>query len=223
MLELKNLRFAYGDKTIFEKLDLSVSPNVVSGFLGRNGIGKTTLFKILSGELDALEGSIQWNGMDLKSTDVGILKTDPFFYPYMRGSEYLELVLGSLNEKASRYANLLGLPLDELIDNYSTGMRKKIAFIAIICQGRPVIILDEPFNGVDLEGNEIMKAILHREQEGRVIICSSHILEALTDCAENILFIEEGYVLYHYEKAQFDGLRGHIRQMIAKKLEDIPS
>jgi len=223
MLELKNLRFAYGDKTIFEKLNLSITPNVVSGFLGQNGIGKTTLFKILSGELEALEGSILWNGQELKGTDVGILKTDPFFYPYMRGSEYLELVLGALSQKVNDYADLLGLPLDELIDNYSTGMRKKIAFVAIICQGRPVLILDEPFNGVDLEGNEIMKAILQREQEGKIIICSSHILEALTDCADLVLFVKKHFVIDRYAKADFDALRGHIRQMIEGKLENISS
>ena len=218
MLELKSCSFVYPSKKIFENLNLSFQPDSINGVLGRNGIGKTTLFKILTNTLKVSEGQIEMNGVPLNPKQVSILKTEPFFYPFMKGEEYLKLVLGSLSDKVLKLVEVFNLPLDELIDNYSTGMRKKIAFIAVLCQNRPVLILDEPFNGVDLEGNELIKAILQREKKGRIIICSSHILESLTDCSDSIHFIQEGYEYKTYEAANFDSLHLAMRSIIDSKV-----
>lgn len=221
MLELKDCTFEYPSKKIFEGLTISFKENAINGVLGRNGIGKTTLFKILTNVLKVGKGQIELNGVPLNPSDVSILQTAPFFYPYMKGEEYLKLVLGTMSERAADLAAVFNLPLDELIDNYSTGMRKKIAFIAVLCQDRPVLILDEPFNGVDLEGNELMKAILKREKEGRVIICSSHILESLTDSSDTIHFIQEGYQYELYEKNSYESLNLAIGKIIDSKIESL--
>ena len=214
MLEMKSCSFVYPSKKIFQDLNLSFSSNEINGVLGRNGVGKTTLFKILS-------GSILIDGKPLENKDVSILQTDPFFYPFMKGREYLLLVLGKMDKMAFDLSSIFDLPLDELIDNYSTGMRKKIAFIAALCQNRRVLILDEPFNGVDLEGNELMKAILKKESQGRIIICSSHILESLTDCSNSIHFIQEGFDYKTYLSSDFDSLHLAMGEIIDSKLKTL--
>ena len=221
MLEMKSCSFVYPSKKIFEDLNLSFSSNEINGVLGRNGVGKTTLFKILSGSLKPSSGSILLDGKPLKNRDVSVLQTDPFFYPFMKGKEYLMLVLGKMDKMAFDLSSIFDLPLDELIDNYSTGMRKKIAFIAALCQNRRVLILDEPFNGVDLEGNELMKAILKKESQGRVIICSSHILESLTDCSNSIHFIQEGFDYKTYLSSDFDSLHLAMGTIIDSKLKNL--
>lgn len=218
MLEMKSCSFVYPSKKIFQDLNISFSSNEINGVLGRNGVGKTTLFKILSGSLKLSSGSILIDGKPLENKDVSVLQTDPFFYPFMKGREYLLLVLGEMDKMAFDLSSIFDLPLDELIDNYSTGMRKKIAFTAALCQNRSVLILDEPFNGVDLEGNELMKAILKRECQGRIVICSSHILESLTDCADSIHFIEEGFNYKTYPSSDFDALHLAMGAMIDSKL-----
>ena len=119
MLELKDCTFEYPSKKIFEGLTINFKANAINGVLGRNGIGKTTLFKILTNVLKVGKGQIQLHGAPLNPTDVSILQTAPFFYPYMKGEEYLKLVLGTLSERAADLAAVFNLPLDELIDNYS--------------------------------------------------------------------------------------------------------
>ena len=221
MLELRSCSFVYPTKKIFEGLNICFSTNAINGVLGRNGIGKTTLFKILTGVLKLTEGEILLNGEPLNPKQVSILQTSPFFYPYMKGEEYLKLVLGKLDERVLSYVDLLDLPINELIDNYSTGMRKKIAFIAALCQDRRVLILDEPFNGVDLEGNELMKAILKKEKAGRIIICSSHILESLIDCSDSIHFIQEEYKYEVFDNGHYDLLNLAIGKIIDSKINKI--
>ena len=166
MLELKHLEFKFRDKNIFQDLNMTFPEGAIIGIVGRNGVGKTTFFRVITGLYKALNGEINLNGRQLSKQEISFLPTDPFFYSYMNGAEYLELVVGgSKRSKAFEYAEQLMLPLDQLVDTYSTGMKKKLAFSAIISQNRPVQILDEPYNGVDLESNEIIKLILQHQKQ----------------------------------------------------------
>ena len=136
------------------------------------------------------------------------MPTEPYFYPYMKGEEYLDIVANSAEEKklSQSYAKSLELPLNELVDNYSTGMRKKLAFSALFALSRPVIILDEPYNGVDLESNEMIKHIIHTHHTDKIVILSSHILSTVTDISQQIYHITEGGMVSLFLSDQFSAL-----------------
>lgn len=188
MLEIKHLSFAFGKKTIFNDISLCFDEGQVTGIVGNNGVGKTTLFRIMTGIYKIQDGDVMLSGKKLIPSEISFMPTEPYFYPYMKGREYLEIVASnSIEHKESeRYAGFLDLPLEELVDNYSTGMRKKLAFSALFSLNKPVIILDEPYNGVDLEGNEIIKHIIKSNSNGKTVILSSHILSTITDISDSI-------------------------------------
>lgn len=218
MLKLENISFSFREKLIFEDLKLSFVKGQVHGIVGKNGIGKTTLFRNMAGIYQSQSGNLIFNNRPLKKDDISFLPTSPYFYPYINGQEYIELVNGSISLKISQYADLLDLPLNQLIDTYSTGMKKKVAFLGAISQDRPVLILDEPFNGVDLESNEILKSIILKEKRGRVLLISSHILSSLTNISDSIYFIQKGFLVDIYAKQEFAKLEAIIQNDIEEKI-----
>lgn len=175
MLQLIDLHFAFKDKIVFKGFNISFQSGKITGIMGKNGVGKTTLFRLLASIYKHQAGAILMNEQNLSPGEVALMPTDPFFYYYMTGEEYIKLVTKD-PQPVLTMAETLDLPLNHLIDTYSTGMRKKLAFAAIINQPKAVIILDEPFNGVDLESNEIIKLIIRRSVNERIVLLSSHIL-----------------------------------------------
>lgn len=218
MLEIKELQFSFKNKIIFKDLNLTFKPNKIIGIVGKNGVGKTTLFRSIAGIYTPENGTILLNGAPFSKQSVAFLPTDPFFYDYMNGNEYIELVNG---KSQNDYTDLLDLPLQQLIDTYSTGMRKKLAFAAIIAQHRPIQILDEPFNGVDLESNEVIKQIIQSEKQDKITLISSHVLSTLTDICDEIYFIKEGFLCEYYDKNDFHHLHTAIANDIAQKMNAI--
>ncbi len=221
MLKIGNISFGFREKIIFENLSLSFKENHIHGIVGKNGVGKTTFFRNISGIYHPQSGDIYFNDSPLKKDDISFLPTSPYFYPYINGGEYIELINGSISSKINQYAELLDLPLNQLIDTYSTGMKKKIAFLGVISQGRPILILDEPFNGVDLESNEILKSIILKEKSGRVLLISSHILSSMTNISDTIHFIQKGFSVNVYDKHEFSKLENAIQKDIEEKLKSI--
>ena len=223
MLEIKNLSFAYGKKIIFANISLRFDEGHVTGIVGKNGAGKTTLFRIMTRIYAMQSGEITLGGKKLKPSEVSFMQTEPFFYSYMKGHEYLEIVASTLEEveDSRRYASFLDLPLDELIDNYSTGMRKKLAFSALFALNKPVIILDEPYNGVDLEGNEIIKHIIKSNKRGKTVILSSHILSTLTDICDCVYHIDKISQMNLYPKNEFEQLERKLDLVMINKIRDL--
>lgn len=208
MLKLSDIHFSFGSKVIFSGLNLDFNPGQVTGIVGKNGVGKTTLFRIMSGIYKLQQGKITNNEKTPQPSDISFMPTEPYFYPYMKGEEYLDIVANSAEEKklSQSYAKSLELPLNELVDNYSTGMRKKLAFSALFALSRPVIILDEPYNGVDLESNEMIKHIIHTHHTDKIVILSSHILSTVTDISQQIYHITEGGMVSLFLSDQFSAL-----------------
>lgn len=208
MLKLTDIHFSFGSKVIFSGLNLDFNPGQVTGIVGKNGVGKTTLFRIMSGIYKLQQGKITNNEKTLQPSYISFMPTEPYFYPYMKGEEYLDIVANTAEEKklSQSYARSLELPLNELVDNYSTGMRKKLAFSALFALSRPVIILDEPYNGVDLESNEMIKHIIHTHHTDKIVILSSHILSTVTDISQQIYHITEGGMVSLFPSDQFSAL-----------------
>ena len=210
MLEIQRLRKAYGNHVVLHDVSLVLRPSTIHGLVGANGAGKTTLINCLYGlEMDFM-GTIRDSAGRVVREHTGLLPYEPYFYPRLTGREYLEFCLQARGRPLIDFAGwnqLLELPLDQYADEYSAGMRKKLALLALLVQQFDYLILDEPFNGLDLEANLLLKEILRRlRARGTGILLTSHILGALTETADEITVLVAGRVQRHYLAAEFGTL-----------------
>jgi ABC-2 type transport system ATP-binding protein len=209
MLEIKNLNITLGDKAVLQDLTLSLASGNVHGIIGLNGAGKTTLFNTLNALVKPVSGKILWQEEPLKYTEIAYLETSNFFYHNLTGREYLNVFpKTNSNFNLSVFQDLLQLPLDTLVSGYSTGMKKKLALLAILQQDKAIYVLDEPFNGLDLESNRTLEMIIHLLREkGKTVLVSAHILEPLLHTCDQIHLLQKGSFTQTFEKDQFDGIR----------------
>ena len=210
MLEIQRLRKAYGNHVVLHDVSLVLRSSTIHGLVGANGAGKTTLINCLYGlEMDFM-GTIRDSAGRIVREHTGLLPYEPYFYPRLTGREYLEFCLQARGRPLIDFAGwnqLLELPLDQYADEYSAGMRKKLALLALLVQQFDYLILDEPFNGLDLEANLLLKEILRRlRARGTGILLTSHILGALTETADEITVLVGGRVQRHYLAAEFGTL-----------------
>ena len=221
MLEVGQLSFSYGKKKVLRKLDLSFAAGEIHGILGMNGAGKTTLFNVLYGFLTPKDGQIMASGNATQDHPIAYLETRNYFYPYLTGQEYLELLsLGQSNYSIKHWNQLFELPLDQIIDEYSTGMKKKLAFLGVLALDRPILMLDEPFNGVDVESNEKIYQILERIRgQGKLVILSSHIIGGLTRICDRISYLNQGIIQRTYLQEDFPELEEELREQVRQKID----
>ena len=210
MLELINLRKAYGRHVVLHDVSMALRPGTIHGLVGANGAGKTTLINCLYGLETDFTGTIRDSAGRALREHTGLLPYEPYFYPRLTGREYLEFCLKARGRPLMDFAGwnqLLELPLDQYADEYSAGMRKKLALLALLVQQFDYLILDEPFNGLDLEANLLLTEILRRLRDrGTGILLTSHILGALTETADEITVLVGGRVQRHYPAAEFGTL-----------------
>ena len=224
MLRIEQLTYSYGKKQVLDSLSVQVAEGEIHGILGSNGAGKTTLFRLVANWLPSPPGAITWQEQAMHKHQTAYLETAPYFYPYLKGSEYLRLIRNE-PEQIQQWNQLFNLPLNDLVDGYSTGMQKKLAFIGVLLQDRPIVILDEPFNGVDLAGNEMMMAVIRRRRNNAgIILISSHILHTLTHVCDRISLLDHGHITQTFEQKDFDTLEKLVRQetrtLLDKTLEN---
>lgn len=211
MLQLNNVAVSY-DKPVLHDVSLRIETSSVHGIVGLNGSGKTTLMNALAQRLSLDSGSIELNGVQLAPGEVGYLETENFFYPRITAREYVSIfMLANKSFDLEGWNTLLELPLDSLIDDFSTGMKKKTALLGLLCQNRPLLLLDEPFNGLDLETGQILKVILEKLQtQGKTIVLTSHILETLTSTCTAISHLHAGKLAQTWQRDEFSRLEGDI-------------
>lgn len=194
MLDITNLRAGYPGKTVLQDTCLQIPEGDLHGLVGRNGAGKTTLLQTLFSLIKPQGGTLFWRSQPLHRRVVGYLETDPFFYSGITAREHLSL-FGKTAFDDDAWAALLQLPLDELVEHFSTGMRKKLALLTLVKTDKPLLLLDEPFNGLDLESQYLLRDILIRlKKQGKTMLVTSHILESLTPVCDAIHFLAEGKV-----------------------------
>lgn len=159
MITIENLSISYGkEKRVIDALELTISEGTINGIVGLNGAGKTTLLNAMYGLKSIETGGINWNCEKITKKAVSYLVTEPYFYSNITGNEYLSLFKNN-NFDIKKWNELFLLPLDQIIDEYSTGMKKKLAILSVIKQDKPIFILDEPFNGLDIETCRIIRSI----------------------------------------------------------------
>jgi ABC-2 type transport system ATP-binding protein len=223
MLTIDNLTFAYEKDLILENLCLNLEPAKIHGIVGLNGSGKTTLLNCIFGSLLRQTGKIEFNGSDLTKKHIGYLETVNYFYPKITGGEYLRLFkTKNRNFNIEKWNDFFVLPLNREVEEYSTGMKKKLAFTAVLCLDKPFMILDEPFNGLDLETNQLLKRILLiLKENGKTILLTSHILEVLVSVSDTISYLNNKKIEFTITHESYGELEHRIFSVHQDKTDGI--
>ncbi|MFD2513343.1 ATP-binding cassette domain-containing protein [Pontibacter locisalis] len=196
---------------------MELAESTIHGIVGLNGAGKTTLLDAVYGLTKSNSGEISFRGEKLNKRQVSYLVTENFFYSNITGREYLGLFQNKLFDTA-KWNELFCLPLDQIVDDYSTGMKKKLALLGVLKQDKPILILDEPFNGLDMETCRIIRSLLLQLQEkGKTIIITSHIMETLTNLCDFIHYLENGRIKYSKGKSDFAAFEQELFESLENK------
>ena len=199
MFTINNLSISYGSHKVITNLNIAFCDGKVYGIMGYNGAGKTTLLNAIYG-LPKPSDSITYNGAILKRSEVAYLDTDIFFYPNITGRDYLSI----FHEKNTSFdfeivSTIFNVPLDQVVDSYSTGMKKKLALIGILSMNKQIILLDEPYNGLDIESVSALQLIIKQlSKQGKLIIVTSHIMEFLSSICDSVLLLQNDNIYKEY-------------------------
>jgi ABC-2 type transport system ATP-binding protein len=214
MIKMNDLSKVFGDKEVLKNVSMEFSKGNVYGIVGENGAGKTTLFRCIAG-LESYSGEIISDVTPLKN-HLGLLLTDPFFFTMITGREYIRLLCnarGKTNLDIDS-KNIFDLPLNQYASTYSTGMKKKLAITAILLQENEYFILDEPFNGVDIQSNIILTEIILKLKElNKIVIISSHIFSTLSETCDEIHLLRKGEQIKSVQKSGFKNLEQEMKEM----------
>lgn len=220
MITIENLTVSYvSGQNVIDSLNLVLSENTINGIVGLNGAGKTTLLNSIYGLKSIDSGKILHNDGKINKQEMSFLVTENYFYSNITGREYLGLFKNTIYDD-DKWNQLFLLPLDVIIDDYSSGMKKKLALMGILKQDKPVMILDEPFNGLDIETCRIIRQILLKlKDQNKTIIITSHIIETLTNLCDFIHYLENGKIRYSKDKSDFKEFEREIFASIEQKHE----
>jgi len=223
MIKIKGLHKYYGKNEVLRGINMEFSRGKVYGIVGENGAGKTTLFRCIAG-LETYRGDIISDLQPLKN-HIGLLLTSPFFFSKITGKEYIRLLCNARDKKniVIDEKNIFDLPLNQYASTYSTGMKKKLAITAILLQENDYFILDEPFNGVDIQSNMVLTEIILKLKElNKTVLVSSHIFSTLNDTCDEIHLLRKGEQIKSVQKADFKVLEREMKQItIGNRIEKL--
>lgn len=215
MITINNLTKKFGTITVLDDISIHFGKGKVYGIVGENGSGKTTLFRCIA-ELEKFEGTIVSELIPFRQR-LGYIMAEQFFISKITGKEYIRLLLEARGKKGIdiKSKNIFDLPLDRYIESYSTGMKKKLAITASILQNNEFIIMDEPFNGLDLSSCIILTELIKiLKNKGKTIILSSHIFASLTECCDEIIKLENGKLSNTIHREDFKLLEEELKSKI---------
>ena len=211
MLQIKNYKKSYGDKVAVDGIYLDVEPGEIFGFIGHNGAGKTTTIKGVVGILDFDEGEILINGKSIITDAIACKKEMAYipdnseFYEVLTGIKYINFISDiyevpkeKRNELIKKYSDIFEMTdnLGDTISSYSRGMKQKLAVIAALVHEPKLLVLDEPFVGLDPNATHSLKMIMHEIcDKGGSIFFSTHVLEVAEKLCDHIAIIKEGKIV----------------------------
>jgi ABC-2 type transport system ATP-binding protein len=206
-INIKEKKFT--QETLLQNIAVNINKPGIFGLVGKNGHGKTTLFKCALG-LEKFTGNCTLNSENIKLYNVAWCPTEPSVYNELTSEEFYDFyrkLLAIKKDKTDVDNLLFDVPKDKLIREFSTGMKKKVYLNAVFQKVYPVYFLDEPFNGLDLESNHRLIQFLKKQSEKSIIIISSHIMEILySNCLE--IFVLNNKTVLKFEKQNFDLIEG---------------
>lgn len=212
MLSIKDLSFSYNEEPVLKEMNISFEPNAIHGIVGLNGSGKTTFFNVLAGFLAPDKGTISFNNAEVLKKDIAYIDAESFFYPKLTAAEFLSVFpKTNTNFNETELAHIFNLPLDEFIENYSTGMKKKLLIISQLKQDKQLFIFDEPFNGLDIESNKSLQYIIELlNKKGKTIFIASHIIEPLFGLCHQIHHLKNRNFAKSYLPNEFELLNKEV-------------
>ncbi|MBQ8314592.1 MAG: ABC transporter ATP-binding protein [Lachnospiraceae bacterium] len=208
MLKIEGFTKRYGEKVAVNNLNLHIAPGEIYGFIGHNGAGKTTTLKACCGLLKATEGTLLINGKSIADDPIACKKEmayipdNPDLYDFLTGYDYLNFVADvygvpkkERNERIDRYGEMLGITeaLALPISEYSHGMKQKVAIISALVHAPKLILMDEPFVGLDPSASHQLKQLMKKHcEEGGAIFFSTHVLEVAEKLCHKVAIIKGG-------------------------------
>lgn len=213
MLEIKNLTKKYGDQVAVDNLSLTIEDGQICAFIGHNGAGKTTTLKAIAGIIDFNEGEILIDKIDivkhpiLAKKRLAYVPDNPLLYEHLKGIDYLNFIcdIFDIDENFRKnqiefYAKRLGIfnDLGAVISSYSHGMKQKLALVSALIHQPRLLLLDEPFVGLDPISSHEFKTIMKELSEGGVtIFYSTHVLDVAEKICSHVAIIKNGKLIAH--------------------------
>ena len=211
MLNISHLTKTYGNKKAVDDLSLHIQPGEIYGFIGHNGAGKTTTIKACCGILQFEEGEILVDGISVREDPIACKKRlayipdNPDLYEFMSGKQYLNFIADIFGvssvrrkERIDRYSQMFGLEGDlaKPINSYSHGMKQKLAIISALIHNPRLMIMDEPFVGLDPKAAHLLKQLMRQLcDNGGAIFFSTHVLEVAEKLCDKVAIIKEGRLI----------------------------
>ena len=212
MLTIKNLTKRYkGSNKGVTDINLSIEPGDIYAFIGHNGAGKTTTLKCVVGIHGFEQGEILINGISIKENplackrEFAYIPDNPDLYEYLTGIQYLNFIAdvfevskSDREERIRKYADAMGITssLGDLISSYSHGMKQKLAIISALVHNPKLLILDEPFVGLDPQAALVLKNLMREMCEaGGAIFFSTHVLDVAEKLCNKVAIIKDGMVI----------------------------
>lgn len=211
MLKIEHLTKIYGDKKAVDDLSLHIAPGEIYGFIGHNGAGKTTTIKACCGILQADNGEVLIDGISIKENPIEAKKKiayipdNPDLYEFMTGIQFLNFIgdvfkvpADERQAKIREYAELFEITNDlaQPISAYSHGMKQKLAVISALIHEPKLLIMDEPFVGLDPKASHILKELMRDLcNRGGAIFFSTHVLEVAEKLCDKVAIIKGGKLI----------------------------
>ena len=231
MLELRQVTKLYSGIPVVDRVSFTAHPGEITGYLGPNGSGKSTTLKMITALIEPSEGEILFCGQPVQHDLIahrqrfGYVPEEPQLYPHLTGAEYLEMVgqlrglpAKALAEKIDGLLSLFSLGEDRYvpISSYSKGMRQKVLISAALLHNPDLILLDEPFSGLDVNSVLVLRSLIGElAARGKVVLLSSHELETVEKVSSRVVILHKGRVVANDSVARLRSL------MSLPTLEDI--
>src|SRR5579872_5535395 len=225
MLEVRNLIKRYNRIRAVDDVSFTIRPGEILGYVGPNGAGKSTTVKVLTGLIEATDGEIFFRGRKVREDWVGFQRSlgyvpeEPHLYPHLAGREYLQLVgrlrgipRRALDPRIDEMLRLFQLWEDRHspLASYSKGMRQKVLLSAALLHDPELLILDEPFSGLDVNTALVLRSLLRALADaGKLILYSSHVLEVVEKVCSSVVILRKGKIVAHDD---IERLRDLMRQ-----------
>ena len=211
MIEIKNVTKKYGEKKAIDNISFKINDGDIFAFIGHNGAGKTTLIKSIVGIHDFDEGDILIDNMSIKTNPIECKKImayvpdNPETYEHMKAIDYINFICDMYDvdtktrtENIKKYAKLFDMEdkLNDTIDSYSHGMKQKIVLISALSHNPKILIMDEPFVGLDPKAVFDIKEVLNEMvKEGKIVFYSTHILDVAEKICSTVAIIKNGKII----------------------------